>query len=64
MRANGVPASAQRAGFQSTADLSGVNFIRDADNAGLVSQENFPTHTTYARLPRSGAAMSSTMTGA
>ena len=45
MRANGVPVSAQRAGFQSTADLSGVNFI-DADNAGLV-QENFNS-TTYA----------------
>lgn len=45
MRANGVPVSAQRAGFQAGADLSGVNFI-DADNAGLV-QENFNS-TTYA----------------
>ncbi|MFC4724156.1 TonB-dependent receptor [Glycocaulis abyssi] len=45
VRANGVPVSAQRAGFQSTADLSGVNFI-DADNAGLV-QDNF-NDTTYA----------------
>ena len=32
MRANGVPVSAQRAGFQSTADLGGVNFIA-ADNS-------------------------------
>ncbi|WP_367178169.1 TonB-dependent receptor [Glycocaulis sp.] len=51
MRANGVPVSAQRAGFQSTADLSGVNFI-DADNAGLV-QENFNS-TTYAGFRVSG----------
>ncbi|KAA5801633.1 TonB-dependent receptor plug domain-containing protein [Alkalicaulis satelles] len=45
VRANGVPVSAQRAGFQSTADLSGVTFL-DADNAGLV-QDNFNS-TTYA----------------
>jgi iron complex outermembrane receptor protein len=32
MRSNGVPVSAQRAGFQSTADLSAVEFI-DADNS-------------------------------
>lgn len=51
VRANGVPVSAQRAGFQSTADLSGVNFI-DADNAGLV-QENFNS-TTYAGFRVSG----------
>lgn len=51
MRANGVPVSAQRAGFQSTADLSGVNFI-EADNAGLV-QDNF-NDTTYAGFRISG----------
>ncbi|WP_395074949.1 TonB-dependent receptor [Hyphococcus sp.] len=39
VRANGVPVSAQRAGFQSTADLSGVTFL-SADNANLV-QEDF-----------------------
>ncbi len=39
VRYNGVPVSAIRAGFQSTADLSGVNFIT-ADNSGLV-QKNF-----------------------
>jgi outer membrane receptor protein involved in Fe transport len=39
VRANGVPVNANRAGFQSTADLSGVTFL-EADNAGLV-RENF-----------------------
>ena len=44
VRANGVPVSAQRAGFQSTADLSGVTFLQ-ADNSSLV-KENF-NETTY-----------------
>ena len=35
VRANGLPVSAGRAGFQSTADLSGVNFI-DADNSNRI----------------------------
>lgn len=38
VRANGVPVSAQRAGFQSTADLSGVTFI-NADNSALVQED-------------------------
>ncbi|GGC34304.1 hypothetical protein GCM10011371_22040 [Novosphingobium marinum] len=45
VRANGVPVSPQRAGFQGTSDLSGVNFLA-ADNAGLV-QDNF-NDTQYA----------------
>jgi len=44
VRDNGVPVSAQRAGFQSTADLSAVTFL-EADNADLV-EENF-NETTY-----------------
>lgn len=44
VRDNGVAVSAERAGFQSTADLSGVTFI-DADNSALV-EENF-NETTY-----------------
>jgi len=51
VRDNGVPVSAQRAGFQAGADLSGVNFI-DADNAGLV-EENF-NDTVYAGFRVSG----------
>jgi iron complex outermembrane receptor protein len=39
VRANGVPVSSGRAGFQSTADLSGVTFL-DADN-GAQAEENF-----------------------
>jgi len=39
VRANGVPVSSVRAGFQSTADLSGVTFL-DADN-GAQAEENF-----------------------
>ncbi|MAY19547.1 MAG: TonB-dependent receptor [Erythrobacteraceae bacterium] len=39
VRSNGVPVSPGRAGFQSTADLSNVNFIA-ADNAGI-AQEDF-----------------------
>lgn len=45
VRANGVPVSAVRAGFQSTADLSNVTFLQ-ADNAGL-AEENF-NDTQYA----------------
>lgn len=45
VRANGVPVSAVRAGFQSTADLSDVTFLQ-ADNAGL-AQDDF-NDTTYA----------------
>ena len=44
IRANGVPVSAARAGFQSTADLSGVNFLA-ADNSAL-AEEDF-NETTY-----------------
>jgi len=43
-RFNGLPVGPQRAGSQSTADLSGVNFLT-ADNSGLV-EENF-NDTTY-----------------
>ncbi|RKF21701.1 TonB-dependent receptor [Altericroceibacterium spongiae] len=39
VRQNGVPVGPNRAGFQSTADLSGVDFI-SADNANLV-EDNF-----------------------
>ncbi|MBV1918641.1 MAG: TonB-dependent receptor plug domain-containing protein, partial [Sphingomonadaceae bacterium] len=39
VRANGVPVSAQRAGFQAGQDLSGVNFIA-ADNSGI-AENNF-----------------------
>ena len=45
VRANGVPVSDQRAGFQSTADLSGVNFI-DADNSTR-TEDDF-NDATYA----------------
>lgn len=45
VRENGVPVSAVRAGFQSGADLSGVEFLQ-ADNAGL-AQDNF-NDTTYS----------------
>lgn len=45
VRANGVPVTAQRAGFQSTADLSAVNFIA-ADNSALVEKDfNKATYT-------------------
>jgi len=44
VRANGVPVSSGRAGFQSTADLSNVTFLQ-ADNAGLV-EDNF-NDTSY-----------------
>ncbi len=45
VRANGVPVSAVRAGFQSTADLSNVTFLQ-ADNAGL-AEDDF-NDTQYA----------------
>jgi len=46
-RANGVPVSPTRAGFQAGADLSDVTFL-DATNAGLV-EEDF-NDTTYSGL--------------
>ena len=45
MRANGVPVSAGRAGFQAGADLSGVNFVT-ANNSDR-TEDNF-NGTTYA----------------
>ncbi|MEM1197119.1 MAG: TonB-dependent receptor [Pseudomonadota bacterium] len=45
VRSNGVPVNANRAGFQSTADLSDVTFL-EADNAGL-AQDDF-NDTQYA----------------
>ena len=45
MRSNGLPVASTRAGFQSTSDLSGVNFI-DADNSTRV-EEDF-NDTTYS----------------
>ncbi len=51
VRANGVPVSAIRAGFQSTADLSNVTFLQ-ADNAGL-AEEDF-NDTQYAGFRVSG----------
>ncbi|MEE4153826.1 MAG: TonB-dependent receptor plug domain-containing protein [Erythrobacter sp.] len=45
VRSNGVPVNANRAGFQSTADLSGVTFL-PTNNAGL-AQEDF-NDTQYA----------------
>lgn len=45
IRDNGVPVSAQRAGFQSTADLSGVTFL-DANNSGLLEKDF--NDTTYS----------------
>jgi len=44
-RANGLPVSAARAGFQSTADLSNVNFLQ-ADN-GAQTEDDF-NETTYS----------------
>lgn len=38
VRANGVPVNANRAGFQSTADLSGVTFL-EANNSALVEDD-------------------------
>lgn len=48
VRANGVPVSAGRAGFQSTADLSGVTFL-GADNANLVEEDVNDTRYTGFR---------------
>ncbi len=45
VRANGVPVSSAREGFQAGADLSGVNFIEE-NNSGLV-EEDF-NDTVYA----------------
>ncbi len=45
MRANGLPVSAARAGFQSTADFSNVNFLK-ADNSAR-TEKNF-NETTYS----------------
>lgn len=52
VRANGVPVSANRAGFQSTADLSDVTFIA-ADNSDLV-EDDF-NDTTYQGVRVSGS---------
>ncbi len=49
MRTNGVPVSAQRAGFQSTADLSGVTFL-SADNSALVEEDFNETEYTGGRV--------------
>ena len=51
VRANGVPVSARRAGFQAGSDLSGVTFI-DADNSALV-EDDF-NDTTYSGFRISG----------
>lgn len=51
VRDNGLPVSAQRAGFQSTADLSAVRFI-DADN-GTTAEEDF-NDVTYSGFRLSG----------
>ena len=45
MRANGVPVSAGRAGFQAGADLSGVNFLKESNSDR--TEDNF-NGTTYA----------------
>jgi len=47
VRSNGVPVNANRAGFQSTADLSGVTFL-EADNTAL-AEDNF-NDTQYLGL--------------
>ena len=49
IRDNGVPVSAQRAGFQSTADLSGVTFL-EADNSDLVEEDFNETTYTGGRI--------------
>ncbi|MEL7546451.1 MAG: TonB-dependent receptor [Pseudomonadota bacterium] len=51
VRANGVPVSAARGGFQAGADLSGVNFLV-ADNAALVDDDI--NDTTYSGFRLSG----------
>ncbi|MEM7613184.1 MAG: TonB-dependent receptor plug domain-containing protein, partial [Pseudomonadota bacterium] len=49
VRANGVPVSAQRTGFQAGADLSGVNFLQ-ADNSALVEEDINETEYTGIRV--------------
>ena len=49
VRANGVPVSPQREGFQAGADLSGVTFL-DSDNAALVDDDINETTYQGARL--------------
>ena len=49
VRDNGVPVSAARAGFQSTADLSAVTFL-SADNSDLVKKDINKTTYTGARI--------------
>ncbi len=49
MRANGVPVGSSRAGFQSTSDLSGVDFIA-ADNSNRVEEDFNDTTYSGARL--------------
>ena len=49
VRANGVPVSADRAGFQSTADLSGVTFL-ETDNSALVEKDINETTYTGGRI--------------
>ncbi|MEM9500817.1 MAG: TonB-dependent receptor [Pseudomonadota bacterium] len=51
VRANGVPVNANRAGFQSTSDLSDVTFL-EANNAGL-AEDDF-NDTQYAGFRVSG----------
>jgi outer membrane receptor protein involved in Fe transport len=52
MRSNGVPVSARRGGFQSGADLSGVNFIA-ADNSAQVEDDFNDSNYTGARVSAS-----------
>ena len=49
VRDNGVPVSAQRAGFQAGADLSGVTFL-EADNSDLVEEDFNETTYTGGRI--------------
>ncbi|MCB2080729.1 MAG: TonB-dependent receptor, partial [Novosphingobium sp.] len=49
VRANGVPVSSVRAGFQAGADLSGVTFV-NADNSALVEKDFNDTQYTGFRI--------------
>ncbi|MCB1692305.1 MAG: TonB-dependent receptor [Pseudomonadales bacterium] len=49
VRSNGVAVSAQRAGFQSTSDLSGVTFL-NADNSAIAKDDINETSYTGGRL--------------
>jgi outer membrane receptor protein involved in Fe transport len=49
VRANGVPVSADRAGFQAGVDLSGVTFL-SADNSALVQEDINETTYTGGRI--------------